>query len=212
MYILFFSICLNATSVEIKLKTDNPKWNTIQTDKEIELYDRWISMPDGRKTRERKGVFYVNNSVEETLEFVSTAHGIKSWMSGVEESREVNENIIYIKFNVPWPFKDKDLVASVTSTEINGQPGKKVQYSAVADYLPLAEGAERLKSYEATWLIIEIEPGLTQVIFTAFSNTPPVAPKWIQDPITAKLFKDNLLRLRDLLMELDYKNLNAQNR
>jgi hypothetical protein len=208
--LLLFS--LSAYSIEKPFNTEKPEWNTVQKDNEIELYDRWIVLPDGRKTRERKGVLYVDNSIDEILEFVSTAEGVKRWMSGVEESKDVNENIIYVLFNVPWPFKDKDLVASVAITNMPETKGKKIQYSAIADYLPAKEGAERLLSYEATWLITETEPGRTQIVFAAYSDTPPVAPKWIQDPITAKLFKDNLLRLRELLIELEYENLNAQNR
>ena len=204
-------LSLNAFSGEKPIKSENPKWNVVQKDDEIELYDRWIDLPDGRKTRERKGVFYVNNNIEDILKLVTTADGVKTWMSGVKESNDVGENMVYVLFNVPWPFKDKDLVAEINTSNIPGFQSKKVHYSAVADYLPLNEDAERLKSYEATWTLTMIEPGRIQVSFTAFSDTPPIAPKWIQDPITAKLFKDNLLKLRELLIELDYNILNALN-
>lgn len=210
--IALFIFNYHAFSTESISVIENPDWNIVQKDSEIELYERWIELPAGRKTRERKGVFCVNNSVEEILELVTTSKGIKCWMSGVEESREISESMIYVLFNVPWPFKDKDLVAALTTSDIPGALGKTIHYSAAADYLPLQNGAERLKSYEAHWTITAMEPGRTQVTFTAYSDTPPVAPKWIQDPITAKLFKDNLIRLRDLLIELNYNNLNALNR
>jgi hypothetical protein len=210
---IFFSICVlicsSVSAGEKPEKNNNPAWNLVENDSEITLFDRWLEMPDGRKTRERKGVFYVGNSVEEITEMVSSPEGIQRWMAGVEESRKVTDNIIYLLFNVPWPFKNKDLVAQISSTLSPDGQEKKLHYSAVANYLPAANNAERLQSYEATWTITKAVPGRTQVIFTAYSNTPPIAPRWIQDPITAKLFKDNLLKLREILIELDYNNLNA---
>ena len=57
-----------------------------------------------------------------------------------------------------------------------------------------------MQSYEAHWNVTAAHNGLTKVSFSAYTDTEPVAPRWIQDPVTEKLFKDNLLNLRELLM------------
>jgi len=209
---LFLLITLQAISGEKPEKNDTNSWKLVQRENEISVYDRWIELPDGKRTRERKGVFYVNSNIEEIIELVSTAEGIKSWMPGVKESNDVGQNMVYILFNIPWPFKDKDLVIEISTSNTSDFQGKKVQYSSVADYLPLSNSAERLQSYEATWTLTMIEPGYIEVSFAAFSDTPLILPKWIQDPITIKIFEDNLLKLRELLIELEYNNLNALKR
>jgi len=193
---------------------DKTEWKLSQKTSEIEVYERWVKMPSGRKTIERKGVLHVPNSVDEVLRLISNPEKINLWMSGVKESKELvndsqNQQIIYLLFHIPWPFKDKDLVARVTTSDIVGSNGKIIQYSFIADFIPLNEEAERLLSYEASWTITEVKPGQTQLIFTALSDTPPIAPRWVMEPVTLKIFKDNLLNLQDLLIEQNYENLNA---
>jgi hypothetical protein len=202
---------LNQTSF---VETDEPEWKLSQKTSAIEVYERWVTMPSGRRTMERKGILNVPNSVDEVLKLVQNPENIKLWMTGVKESTELasgskNQQIIYLLFHIPWPFKDKDLVAKVTTFDMVGPPGKKIQYSSVANFIPLNEEAERLLSYEASWTITELKPGQTQVIFTALSDTPPIAPRWIMEPVTLKIFNDNLLNLQDLLIEQNYDNLNA---
>ena len=204
----FLIISLSVISGEKPVKNENSKWNLVHKDNKMELYDRWINLPDGRKTRERKGEFYVSNSIDEIISLVTSEDGIKSWMLKVKESKKIaeienNQKIIYIFFNAPWPFKDKDLVAKIIHIESSNKQEIIIHYSAINDYIPLNKSAERLTSYEATWTIIPEKNGLTKVSFTAYSDTPLAAPRWIQDPITERLFKNNLLKLRELLIDLD---------
>ena len=193
---------------EVKNVKDVVEWKLVKRSNDIILYERWIPLPDSRKTRERKGVFYVSNSIDEIVNLVVNENGIKSWMPKVQESKslaEINQNqqIIYLFFNAPWPFKDKDLVAKITVKETSGEQVIAIHYSAISNYIPLNENAERLTSYEATWTITSEKNGLTEVAFTAYSDTPLVAPRWIQDPITEKLFKNNLQSLRKQLIHLN---------
>lgn len=213
-FLIILSFNINAIPKEKPSKNENSKWNLVHKDNEIELYERWIIFPDERKTRERKGIFYVTNEIEEIIELVTSDEGIKSWMKRVEKSEELTENteelqVIYLHFDVPWPFKDKDLIANITTNNTSDLQGKKIHYTANAGYLPLKKGVERLKSYEATWTITTLSPGCTEIIFTAYSDTPPIAPRCIQDPVTEKLFKENLLNLRQILLEMELNKLSV---
>ena len=179
-------------------------WNLVDADDKIAVYERWVSLPDGRKTRERKGVFSVEAEASSVLPLVSSAEGIKHWMRGVEESKELDatsggSKYIYLYFDAPWPFKNRDLVTSITTIQACGSPCIDVYFSAINNYFPEKENVERLQSYEAHWQILETSPGKTKITFAALSDTPLVVPKWIQDPVTEKLFKDNLLNLMELL-------------
>lgn len=179
-------------------------WELVDQDEKITIYERWVSLEDGRKTRERKGVFYVDSEVDAVVPFVASAAGIKNWMNGVEESKELsvsqnNSQFIYLYFDAPWPFKNRDLVTNITTIQNCETPCVEVFFSAKSDFIPEKEDVIRLHSYEAHWQIIKTTTGRTQVTFSALSDTPPVAPKWIQDPVTAKMFKDNLVNLMELL-------------
>lgn len=194
-----------------EIKNNYSDWKVVSITSEIEVYERWIYFPEKRKTRERKGVFYVTNEVKEIVEMTSQAGGVRLWMTGVEESKDLDQQMVYLLFHVPWPFSDKDLVAKVIVSD-SLKPGcATIHYSAVSEYLPLNPEADRLLSYEATWTITKMNSGLTKVVFTVFSDTPPIAPRWIQDPVTLKLFKKNLLQLRELLINHGNMELNAMN-
>lgn len=198
---------LGFTNPDYPVETPAPKetsWELVDQDEKITIYERWVSLEDGRKTRERKGVFYVDSEVEEVVPFVSSAAGIKNWMKGVEESEELsisnnNSKFVYLYFDAPWPFKNRDLVTRISTIQNCETPCVEVFFSAKSDFIPKKEDVIRLKSYEAHWQINKATNGKTQVSFSALSDTPPVAPKWIQDPVTAKMFKDNLMNLMELL-------------
>lgn len=219
-FYLFGKICFkedgDAKKNMSELNNSYSDWKVVLINSEIEVYERWVYLPEKRKTRERKGVFYVTNEIEEIVEMTTQADRVKLWMSGVTESKDLystslDHRIMYILFQVPWPFSDKDLVAEITVSANSLLQCVTIKYSAVSDFLPLNAKAERLLSYEANWTITRMESDLTQVEFKVFSDTPPVAPRWIQDPITIKLFKKNLLKLRELLIKIDNKKLNAMN-
>lgn len=196
---------------------NEPGWKPISMTPELEVYERWIDLPDGRKTCERRGVFYVPNNITEIIELTSQAEGVKLWMTGVRACKDLtdsikNQKIIYLLFHITWPFKDKDLVAAITTSEKIDNQHITIHYSSINDYLPLNEGVDRLLNYEATWTIKRMDSELTEVVFTVNSDTPLVAPRWIQDPITIKIFKRDLLKLRELLINADYHTLNVMNR
>jgi hypothetical protein len=58
-----------------------------------------------------------------------------------------------------------------------------------------------LIDYNATWTITEISSQQVQNIFSAISDTPPLFPRYIQDPVIEKMFHNNLVRLKELLSQ-----------
>jgi hypothetical protein len=56
-----------------------------------------------------------------------------------------------------------------------------------------------LIDYNATWTITETSLRQVRIIFSAISDTFPLFPKYIQDPVIEKMFHNNLVRLKELL-------------
>lgn len=179
-------------------------WKMVEQDETLTIFERWISLPDGRTTRERKGVFYTDKPSDDIVPLLSNASGIKGWMHGVEDSRElyahrVNDKMVYILFDVPWPFKNRDMIAEIRTYNNCDNGCAEVFFTAKRNILPEYSNIVRMHSYEAHWKITPVPNGTTKVSFSAYSETNPVAPRWIQDPVMAKLFRDNLLNLYELL-------------
>jgi phosphoserine aminotransferase len=76
-----------------------------------------------------------------------------------------------------------------------------ININSRADHVPSKPGIERLQEYNATWTITETAPQKVHIEFSAMSNTPPMFPRYIQDPIIEKMFHNNLVRLRELLLQ-----------
>ena len=125
-------------------------------------------------------------------------------MSGVEKTRELKSDqteskIVYIRFDVPWPFKNRDLITEIKTFEDRNKGYTDVYFSAKKDMLREYNNTIRLSSYEAHWKVSLLPGGKTKVSFSVYTDTEPVVPRWMQDPVTENLFKKNLLNLYDLL-------------
>jgi hypothetical protein len=182
------------------------KWEEVRNNNGVVTYVRWLHRTDGTKTRERMGDLKADCSLKKTVEVLTDPEETKKWMSGVSENYLLSKSnssewYTYTLYSIPWPFDKRDLVSSFS---LRNNPGNKtviINITSKADQIPVKQGIERLKDYKATWTITEITPQKVHIVFSAMSNTPPMFPRYIQDPIIEKMFHNNLVRLRNLLSQ-----------
>jgi hypothetical protein len=192
------------TGAENKINLSSDQWEEVRNNNGVITYVRWLHHNDGTKTRERKGDMQADCSLKKTVEVLTDPAETKKWMSGVSENYLLSKSnpsewYTYTLYSIPWPFNNRDLVSAFA---IKTNPGKKtviINIASRADHVPPKPGIERLEDYNATWTITETAPQKVQIEFSAMSNTPPMFPRYIQDPIIEKMFHNNLVRLRTLL-------------
>ncbi len=211
---VFLSACMSITAiiinmddvVDTNISLSYGDWEEVRNTNGVKTYVRWIQHGNGKETRERKGETQVNCSLRKTIEILTDASATVKWMSGVTENYLLSRSnpaewYTYTLYNIPWPFNNRDLVSMF---EIQNNPGGKsvvINISSRADYVPPKPGIERLENYRATWTITETAPQKVQIEFCAISDTPPLFPRYIQDPVIEKMFHNNLVRLKELLSE-----------
>lgn len=211
---LFLTACMSITAIIInlddvadrKISISYGDWEEVRNTNGVKTYVRWIQHGQGNKTRERKGEIQVSCALGKTVEILTDASSALIWMSGVTENYLLSrpgptEWYTYTLYSIPWPFNNRDLVSMF---EIQNDPGNKsvlIRINSRADYVPLKPGIERLMNYQATWTITETAPQKVQIVFCAISDTPPLFPRYIQDPVIEKMFHNNLVRLKELLTE-----------
>jgi hypothetical protein len=204
--LLSASVANMETDAENKGNPSSDQWEVVRNNNGVVTYVRWLHKNDGTKTRERKGDMQVDCSLKKTVEILTDPAETKKWMSGVSENYLLSKSSpsewnTYTLYRIPWPFNNRDLV-SVFS--IKNNPGNKIviiNVTSKADCIPPKPGIERLKDYRATWTITETAPQTVRIIFSAMSDTPPMFPRYIQDPIIEKMFHNNLVRLKVLLSQ-----------
>jgi hypothetical protein len=194
------------TVAEIKINMSSDQWEEVRNNNGVVTYVRWLHYNDGTKTRERKGDMQVDCSLKKTVEVLTDPAETKKWMSGVSENYLLSKSnpsewYTYTLYSIPWPFNNRDLVSAFALTNNPENKSVIINISSKADHIPSKPGIERLKEYHATWTITETAPQKVHILFSAMSNTPPMFPRYIQDPIIEKMFHNNLVRLRELLSQ-----------
>jgi hypothetical protein len=181
-------------------------WEEVKNTDGVKTYVRWLYYNDGKKTRERKGEIFVDCNMDEAIGILSEPSVTKKWMSGVSENYLItrltpNQWYTYTLYDIPWPFNKRDLVSGY---ELNYMPGKKtatIKIFSKADFIPEKTGIDRLINYSANWTVVETSSQKVHIVFSAISDTPPLFPRYIQDPVIEKMFHNNLVRLKDLLSQ-----------
>ncbi|MFB6318339.1 hypothetical protein [Saccharicrinis sp. FJH54] len=174
-------------------------WNCVKDKNGIRLFERWIKLSNELNVRERKGEMILDCNYTKTVSYLGQTHTIKDWMKSVtvvEPAGSESESLTlkHIVFQLPWPLDNRDVIALYNVYPIN-------ENRTVISVVSSESGTEypgivRIKVYRATWNIEKISTASTKIIFTTFSDEPPLFPLWIQEPVIKREYFNNLSRLK----------------
>ena len=209
IFLTFFSLCIPGTE-NIKLPLSDEKisygqWETTKNSEGVQTYVRWIEITEGIRTRERKGEMVIDCTVEDAISIITNARSTEHWMKNVKESFDIkrvnsHEWYTYTLFNIPWPFENRDLVSSNRIKTNIEKDSTIINIISREDYIPSESGIKRLTDYTANWGIVRITEEKVRVTFTAITNTPPMFPRWLQDPVLEHIFHNNLINLKTFII------------
>jgi short-subunit dehydrogenase len=179
------------------------EWTCTKNRNGIALYEKWVKVNDSLTVKERKGELIVSGRYCNVVQYLSQTATIKEWMSSVEVAKNIgnsNDSLLYVLFNLPWPFSNRDLIAHCQTIRLNEQY-TIVKLESHPNALAPIEEAIRIKSYRASWEITLLTNGKIKVVLQTFSDEPPLCPHWIQDPIVEEIFYSNLARLKSKITD-----------
>ncbi len=181
-------------------------WESAGDASGVRTWVRWIHFTDGSKTRERRGEFVAGCDLKGALNVLSDPSAMKRWASGVSENYRISSSaasewVVYTLYDLPWPFHQRDLVSAYTLSFSNGNSVAVIRIHSKPQMTPLRTGIERLTDYRANWTLRDDGHGTVTICFTAMSDTPPLFPRPIQDPVIESVFHRNLVALRRLMSE-----------
>ena len=208
---LFFAVCI---PLLFFLKNaeggngNNSEWKQIYSSDNITHYERWISLDNGRSTRERKIELVVASDFENAFHFLNDPRTTKRWMKGIKEVEMVStvgaeKQYAHTIFRLPWPFDDKDMVASYES--VRPSSGHYIiQIISAQNMLKPVPKINRIKEYRAVWELTRLNDNTLKIVFTVYSSTRPLVARFIQDPIMNRIFVQNFDHLKQLLSSPEY--------
>lgn len=178
------------------------EWTCTKNRNGIALYEKWVKVSDTLTVKERKGELIVSGNYNDVLQYLTTMTTLKEWMGNIEEVKNIgtknNDTLMYILFNLPWPFSNRDLIAHCQTFKLN-QTHAIVKLESHPNAMMQSDEAVRIKSYRASWEIMRLNNGQIKVVLQTFSEESPLCPHWIQDPIVEEIFYSNLLKLKSKL-------------
>ena len=184
-------------------------WETARKSETVELQCRWVLVGDTLKTRELRTLFSVDASIESIVKNLSTESDFQNWSVGVERCKNIEQTnngwIMYSLFDIPRPFKQRDLISKYSLEKLGTKTIIKVE--AIPDYLPKEKGVDRMNNYSGYWILEDMGQNKTQVEFHSISFTKPVFPRFIQDPIIQRM----LINSFETLIKLSENEAIAQN-
>jgi hypothetical protein len=180
------------------------EWELDRNSNGVKSYVRWIQTDSSEKVRERMGVMQMNCSMDEAMKFLSDTKNAELWMAGIKENyrlKQINQSewYAYTLFNIPWPFEKRDLVSIYHLESSDGNKKSTIHIISRENFIPEKAHITRLTDYTASWTIVGIDENKVSVSFSAIANTPPMFPRYIQDPILSRMFHNNLVNLKKML-------------
>ncbi len=183
------------------------EWKCVDKKQEWALFERWILVNNQMRLRERKGEIIVHCDYYLAINYLSEIERLRDWMHSVVSVQKLHsssegESLRHIVFRLPFPFNNRDVVASVqTSVVDNTQSYIQINSKSNATEYPKMK---RINAFTAKWNIQKLEDGKVKISFVTFSTEPPLFPDWIQNPVIEREFKKNLLRLKGELSKEEY--------
>lgn len=180
------------------------KWTCVHSAQNYMHFERWSQTNSPEKVREIKIEMLSDCKLNSAYELLNNPLNLDLWMKGIKKVKLLNtessgDNYVYTIFKFPWPFKNRDMVTLYTS-DLNKGGYYVINIRSIRNKVPEAEKILRIKDYNAVWEISQITPNKTKIVFRIVCHQPPVLPRVIQDPIVRQIFKDNFIRLNELLL------------
>jgi hypothetical protein len=184
-------------------KSPESEFKILKTRDGIDLYYRWVRMPDGNKVRQMKAVLAISANTEEVITLLKDESRALNWVSGAEQFKHLNQSslsewVTYIQFSVPWPLADQDCILEFTS--VRKKSGETVvKFKCNPDYANSVEGVKRMKDINGKFVIKPHADGTCTMECYFLSEKRSVIPRWITEPIITGNILNMLEAMRDEL-------------
>ncbi len=194
LFCLFFIPVLNAATPE-------GDFRILKSRKGIDLYYRWMAMPDGNRVRQMKAVLEVEGTPSEVMSLLKDEQKAVRWISGAEAYENLTQAggsdwFSYLLLSVPWPLSDQDAILEYHSYA-NERGETVVDFACRPDYLDPVDGVSRMKDITGSFVIRPLPGGKCILECYFLSHKRSVIPVWLTDPIIT----GNIISLMESLRE-----------
>lgn len=162
-----FALVSNAQAWELSKKGDS-----------IEVYTR--TAPN-TSIKEYKVIGFVNSSSENIVKTLKDVSSYPKWIEDVKSAKTIAEHSdklsLYYQVEVPWPFKDRDLVLDMRTIYTDNIATLKL--SSNPGLVPVDKNYIRMQRAEGEWLVTRINNQRCLVEQRFLADPEGSIPAWV---------------------------------
>jgi hypothetical protein len=185
---------------------EESRWELRKQKDDVFIYQRWVEEEPGQKFREIYAETGARTNPAKLSSVISDAKYGTEWLSMANEYkilRQVSDSewYAYSCFN-PVPGLKFDLV---TRNEISQNPENHsitIGITEEPDFIPEKEKYKRLSHFRGRWEFVATDSIHARIRYYMLSNTKPVLPRWVTDPIVFDKLEDCISRVKEIAEQL----------
>ncbi|MGI9286648.1 MAG: START domain-containing protein [Pseudomonadales bacterium] len=183
-------------------------WGLKKDSDGIQIFTRTV---EGSKFKAVRGVTEMETSLASLVALVQDSAACPEWAdlckeSRVEETLSAQEMYVYTHNDLPWPVKDRDVLAHVVWTQDPESRAVTMQSTATSDKLANTKGRVRLTEADARWIFTPLVNNKVEVVTEAHINPGGPLPAWITNMLLVDAPFKTLTNLRTLVKNPKYQN------
>ena len=167
--LIIFSICIYAR-VDIP-STEISKWNVIQDD------HIWIGWIKENNIDWCRSYSIIDAPISQVKILIEDKKNYPNIFKRIEKTEIINDNIVYIALDMPFPFAGRDYI--VEYIQFEEENSYYYQYSAIENIkFPPYDHYVRLVNSMGEWKLTSLDQDKTQVSYTWNGELRGDFPKW----------------------------------
>ena len=156
-------------------------WRSVRHDSALDVYTRSVAGSDFDEVRV---VGTICASLGALTAYVQDVSHIVDWIPDTEDARLLTqpserERIYYLRTNMPWPVKDRDMIYRLVATPDPSATATTIEMTGLPDYLPAAADAVRMTSMHGLWRIEQQGAKRTHVVLQMRVEPGGSVPIWL---------------------------------
>lgn len=197
-------LCLSGQPVHIHAEQD---WQLKRDRDGIQIYTRSI---DGSKYKAVRAEAFVDAALHELVGLVMDTPACPEWVATCKDSKVVEkvsetEFYAYTLNDLPWPVRDRDVVARVTWTK-GDNGGVTMSANLVEGMVSEKRRTVRLTYGVTSWTFVPQPDGGTRVVSEAHLDPGGAVPAWLTNMLLIDSPFDTMIGMRERVATGLYKD------
>lgn len=153
-------------------------WQLVKSDSSVAVYTK---QEPGSAYKSFKAVGIVPSTPEQVLKVLDDISRYKQWFAFLESIRilkiKPNGKYVYMETNLPWPFRNEDMVYEITTSKNNNGETKLV-FNGRSNFIPTIDGIQRMRDAKG-YILLQAEKEHTIVTYAMHTEFGGDIPPWL---------------------------------